>query len=172
MNTDVSMEIEKLRRATIGDLRAKHREVFQEETTCRNRNQLFRRIAWRLQVLAEGDLSERARQRAQEIARDADLRIIAPKGFLDRHGASIEATASDEAQRDQRLPAPGTLLRRQWREKTIVVEVLPQGFRYENRLYSSLSAIASAVTGVRWNGLAFFGLTGKANGKEPRREKE
>jgi hypothetical protein len=49
-----------------------NREVFQEETPCRNRNQLFRRIAWRLQALAEGDLTDRARQRAQEIARDAD----------------------------------------------------------------------------------------------------
>jgi hypothetical protein len=74
--------------------------------------------------------------------------------------------------RDQRLPLPGTRLSRQWRDKTIVVEVLVQGFHYENRLYSSLSAIASAVTGTRWNGLAFFGLTGKADRKEPQREKE
>jgi Protein of unknown function (DUF2924) len=165
VNTDVWMEIEKLRRATLGDLRAKHREVFQEETSCRNRNQLFRRIAWRLQALAEGDLTDRARQRAQEIARDADLRIIPPKGFLDSKGATIEASSRYGMPRDQRLPLPGTRLSRQWRDKTIVVEVLVQGFRYENRLYSSLSAIASAVTGTRWNGLAFFGLTGKSRSK-------
>jgi hypothetical protein len=172
VNTDVWMEIEKLRGAGIGDLRAKHREIFQEETACRNRNQLFRRIAWRLQALAEGDLTDRARERAQQIARDADLRILPPKGFLDEEGGSVQAMSRDGAPRDPRLPAPGTWLTRQWREKMIVVEVLDQGFRYENRLYSSLSAIASAVTGTRWNGLAFFGLTGKAGGKEPRREKE
>jgi hypothetical protein len=38
---------------------------------------------------------------------------------------------------------------------------LRDGFRFENRHYSSLSAVAVAVTGTRWNGLAFFGLTGK-----------
>lgn len=172
MNTDILREIDKLRRASIGDLRAKHREVFQEETSCRNRIQLFRRIAWRLQALAEGDLSDRARQRAQQIACDADLRIIPPRGFLDSSGGNIEPKPTDDAPRDPRLPAPGARLSRQWRKKTIVVEALDRGFRYENRVYSSLSAIASAVTGTRWNGLAFFGLTGKAEGKEPRREKE
>jgi hypothetical protein len=51
------------------------------------------------------------------------------------------------------------LLSRKWKGRTILVEVLARGFRYENRLYPSLSAIAVAVTGTRWNGLAFFGLT-------------
>jgi hypothetical protein len=41
----------------------------------------------------------------------------------------------------------------------LLVEVLTQGFLYENQHYSSLSAIAVAITGTRWNGLAFFGLT-------------
>src|SRR5579862_7088004 len=110
VNTDVWMEIEKLRCASIGDLRARHREVFHEETLCRNRNQLFRRIAWRLQALAEGDLTQRARQRAQEIACDADLRVIAPKDFLNGDGPTVEPPPRDEAPRDPRLPPPGTML--------------------------------------------------------------
>jgi hypothetical protein len=56
-------------------------EAFQEETRSRHREHLFRCIAWRLQALAEGDLSERARTRAQQIARDAD-RTVAPPDFL------------------------------------------------------------------------------------------
>ena len=60
---------------------------------------------------------------------------------------------------DRRLPLPGALLTRKWKGRTIVVEVLAKGFRYENRSYSSLSAIATAITGTRWNGLAFFGVT-------------
>jgi hypothetical protein len=72
------MEIENLRRAALAALRQKYREVFGEETRSRHREHLFRRIAWRLQALAEGDLSERARARAQQIARDADLRMLAP----------------------------------------------------------------------------------------------
>ena len=84
MDTAVLMEIESLRRASMADLRKKYREVFQEETRCRHREHLFRRIAWRLQALAEGDLSERARGRAQQIAQDADLRMVAPRDFFTR----------------------------------------------------------------------------------------
>ena len=57
----VLMEIEKLRRASLAGLREKFREVFHEEARSRHRGHLFRRIAWRLQALAEGDLTERAR---------------------------------------------------------------------------------------------------------------
>ena len=60
----------------------------------------------------------------------------------------------------------GTILRRSWKGRTILVEVLPHGFRYENRQYLSLSNIAFEITGTRWNGFAFFGLmrkAGKAN---------
>ncbi len=58
------------------------------------------------------------------------------------------------------LQLPGALLSRKWKGRSIPVEVLAKGFRHENRQYSSLSAIAVAVTGTRWNGLAFFGPTG------------
>ena len=55
--------------------------------------------------------------------------------------------------------SPGSLLSRKWKGRTILVEVLAKGFRFEDRHYRSLSAIAVAITGTRWNGLAFFGLT-------------
>ena len=64
----VLLEIESLRRASLAGLREKYREVLEEETQCRHREHLFRRIAWRLQALAEGNLSERARSRAHQIA--------------------------------------------------------------------------------------------------------
>ena len=76
MDTAILMEIESLRRATLAGLREKYREVFREDTRSRHREHLFRRIAWRLQALAEGDLSERARGWAHQIAQDADLRKI------------------------------------------------------------------------------------------------
>ncbi len=170
METAVLMEIEKLRRASVSALRQKYREVFGEDTLCRHRQHLFRRIAWRLQALAEGDLSERARLRASQIARDADLRMVAPQGFFSAGGRSIDPAPGDRDRRrqDSRLPIPGTMLSRQWKGQTILVEVLAEGFRFENRHYRSLSAIAVAVTGTRWNGLAFFGLTRK----EPARAKQ
>jgi len=167
VNTAVVIEIEKLRRASLAALRQKYREVFEEETRCRHCEHLFRRIAWRMQALAEGDLTERARQRAAAIARDADLRLVAPPGFFTVAGEPIR-TAPAEARRqpDSRLPLPGTVLSRKWKGQTILVEVLADGFRYESRHYRSLTAIAMALTGTRWNGLAFFGLTGKPRARQ------
>ena len=70
-----------------------------------------------------------------------------------------ESGDRNRREQDRRLPLPGALLTRKWKGRTILVEVLAKGFCYENRQYSSLSAIATAITGTRWNGLAFFGLT-------------
>jgi Protein of unknown function (DUF2924) len=164
MDAAVLMEIEGLRRASMAGLREKYQEVFREETQCRHREHLFRRIAWRLQALAEGDLSERARGRALQIAQDADLRRIAPRDFFTVSGECVQTTHGDRNGRapDRRLPLAGTVLTRTWKGRNILVEVLAKGFRYENRQYSSLSAIAVAITGTRWNGLAFFGLTRSA----------
>ena len=160
MNNAVLREMENLRRASMADLRKKYQEVFREETRCYHREHLFRRIAWRLQALAEGDLSDRARTRAYQIGQDGDLRINAPRDFFSVGGERVHTTAGRNAREpDRRLPLPGALLTRKWKGGTVLVEVLAKGFRYENRHYSSLSAIAVVITGTRWNGLAFFGLT-------------
>src|ERR1700731_428478 len=161
MEMSVLREMESLRRASMADLRKKYEQVFQEATRCKHREHLFRRIAWRLQALAEGDLSERARARAHHIAQDGDLRINAPRDFFKVSGERVQ----NRQEQDRRLPLPGALLTRKWKGQTVLVEVLAKGFRYENRQYSSLSAIATAVTGTRWNGLAFLGLTRPARWK-------
>src|SRR2546421_9453798 len=68
-----------LQRLNMHQLRLCYAELFGETTSAKNRTWLLRRVAWRLQCLAEGDLSERARQRAAELANDADLRITVPR---------------------------------------------------------------------------------------------
>ena len=68
-----------LRRMTVGQLRKKYLELFGEPTRSENRNFLFKRLAWRVQSMAEGTLSDRARRRADELARDADLRTTLPR---------------------------------------------------------------------------------------------
>jgi hypothetical protein len=168
MDKAIMTEVENLRRAGVTSLRKRYRELFQEETRSRHREHLFRKIVWRLQALKEGKLSERARARAREIANDADLRILAPRGFFSVGGEPVEIIPNDQSKKinDPRLPMAGTILRRSWKGQTILVEVLPKGFRYENRQYPSLSNIAFEITGTRWNGFAFFGLmrkAGKAN---------
>jgi hypothetical protein len=160
VNTAVLRQIESLRGASVTDLRNKYQEVFQEQSRSKHREHLFRRIAWRLQALAEGDLSQKARARAHQIAHDSDLRINAPRDFFMVGGERLQTIGDrNRREQDRRLPLPGALLTRNWKGQPILVEVLAKGFRYENRQYSSLSAIATAITGTRWNGLAFFGLT-------------
>ena len=120
-------------------------------------------IAWRMQALSEGDISERARRRAAELANDADLRIRTPRDPFKHGSAEVHSrttTGTLNSPRDPRLPLPGTLLVREFRDKTIVVKVLDEGFEYDNRRYKSLSAIARKVTGSKWNGFLFFGLAG------------
>jgi hypothetical protein len=166
MDAAVFAEIEDLRQMKAGALRAKYRELFGEESRSSNKQFLFRRIAWRLQARAEGDLSERARRRALEIADDADLRIRAPEGFFVASGPGDVGKPPDRAgpRRDGRLPSPGTLLTRQFENRRIVVKVLDDGFEYQSQRYRSLSAVAREVTGTRWNGLLFFGLMERRNG--------
>jgi hypothetical protein len=166
MNASVLKEIEGLRRLTVGGLREKYREVFGEESRSNHKDFLFRRIAWRLQANAEGGLSERARRRALEIANDADLRIRAPKDFGSAsaaHRTAVTAISAVGGSRDGRLPTAGTLLTRDFKGSTYVVKVLDDGFEYEGRQYRSLSAIAGEITGTRWNGFLFFGLTREAH---------
>ena len=73
--------IEALQDLKIPALKKRYRELFGEESKSSNKQFLFRRIAYRLQANAEGDLNERARRRAADIADDRDLRVRAPKGI-------------------------------------------------------------------------------------------
>jgi Protein of unknown function (DUF2924) len=121
MDNAVLMEIEKLRRASMASLREKFREVFQEEARSRHRGHLFRRIAWRLQALVEVDLTERARERANEIAQDADLRMIAPRDFFSFGGEQVETTGGNRP-KDRRLPLPGEVVLVFWTRKGLFLD--------------------------------------------------
>jgi hypothetical protein len=162
MSQTMAARIAALRDMTVDELRAKHREVFGEETRSRHKDFLWKRIAWRLQAQEEGDLSERAKRRAAELANDADVRVRAPQGAFGRHDAPPkERTRVHALHRvhDPRLPMPGTVLTREYKGRVLRVTVLDDGFEFEGRVYSSLSALATEVTGARWNGFLFFGLT-------------
>ena len=159
-NASMWCEIDGLRHQTVGQLKVKYRQVFGLESRSNHKQFLVRRIAWRLQAEAEGDLSERARQRALALAQETELRIRAPQSFLREMSGATGKWRGDA--RDRRLPIPGTWLTRQFQGQTVAVEVLEQGFRYEERVYKSLSAVARHVTGTQWNGFVFFGIEGSA----------
>ena len=163
MNAATYQEIESLPGMTVGQLRSKYVDLFREESLSFNKDFLRKKIAWRIQELAEGGLSERARRRALEIANDADLRVLMPRGGdrVDAPGSNLRALKTTLSPgRDPRIPMPGTLLTREFRGKRIVVRVLGSGFEYDGQVFRSLSAVAQKATGTKWNGLAFFGIEG------------
>jgi hypothetical protein len=150
---------------SVGELRAKYAQVFGEETRVGNKAWLVKRIVWRLQALAEGDLSERARRRAAELAQDADLRLSPPRVAK---GSSIPTSRNGKANHrepmDHRLPLPGTVLTRWYKGQTLSVHVLRHGFEYQGQVYKSVSAAAKAITGSHTSGYLFFRLAGKGGG--------
>ena len=76
---NVGKEVAAMRSMTVAELRGKYAEVFGEQTRCRHKEYMVRRIAWRLQANEEGDLSECARKRAMELAANSDVRMTAPR---------------------------------------------------------------------------------------------
>ncbi|WP_339910893.1 DUF2924 domain-containing protein [Symmachiella dynata] len=161
MALNVGKEVSKLRRLTVRELRERYEDVFQEECRSNHKQWLIKRIAWRLQANVEGDLSERARRRALEIANDADLRMKAPpekKPAPVARGRKFQGKIATT--HDKRIPLPGTILTREYKGATVQVTVLPTGFDYEGEIYASLSAVAKVITGSHTNGFLFFRLNG------------
>jgi hypothetical protein len=150
-------------------LREEHRKVFGKEPVSTHRQFLFRKIAWRLQADEEGWQPDAVRQLARGIARNSPLRNrVVTNASKRRAGLPPEQTAvtTIEPAHDPRLPMPGGVIVKQHKGKTHVVQVLDDGrFAYDDRRYTSLSAIAQEITGTKWNGLLFFGLTEKKNGR-------
>jgi len=163
---NMNQQIASLERMTVGQLQARYAEVFGEPARSGNRQWLFRRVAWRIQAMAEGDLTNRARERARELARDADLRVRPPHGS--EHAALTARpqpvgplrTLSGRLSlsRDPRVPVPGSVLTKVFKGHEYRVTVLPNGFEYDGQVFKSLSAVAHAITGSHWNGLRFFNL--------------
>ena len=154
MQLNILNEVAALERLSVGQLRQRFAELFGEATPASNRTWLVKRIAWRMQALAEGDLSERARRRAAELAQDADLRLNPPR-------SKITTATPPEPVRvptpvDPRLPPPGTILTRPYKGQQLHVQVLTEGFAYAGTVYPSLSAVAKSITGTHTNGYHFF----------------
>ena len=163
MRLNIGKEVAALRRMTTQELQAKYVELLGEEVwKISNRVWLVKRIAWRLQALDEGDLSERARRRATELANDADLRLLPPRPYKPRPKAIVQAGPIRlTAKRNTPYLRPGTVLARKYRGEMLEVRVLADGFAFEGTTYASLSAVAKAITGAHCSGHHFFRITPK-----------
>jgi hypothetical protein len=156
MRLNIAKEVATMKRMSMNELRARYAEAFGERTNANNRVWLIRRIAWRLQAQAEGDLSERARRRAEELANDADLRLSPPKSNAGATAPERTTIGVLQFKGDNRLPPPGTVIVRRYKGEELQVKVLAEGFEFEGDVYRSLSAVAKAITGSHCNGFLFF----------------
>ncbi|MCL4486739.1 MAG: DUF2924 domain-containing protein [Chloroflexi bacterium] len=154
-----------LPRLNAAQLQATHRLMFGAEHPIANCQHLRRKIAWHLQAEKEGGLPEVVRQRAIAIARDVPLRVRIAENLSKRPReipADQALTSTVVQTRDARLPMPGSLIAKKYKDRTLVVKVLDDGFEYEGRRFRSLSNIAAEITGTHWNGFAFFGVDKEA----------
>lgn len=152
-------ELAALQEMTTDELRDRYAEVFGVEPRSRHKAYLIRKIAWRIQANAEGDLSERARRRAAELAVDAEVRTTPPRGQAVTPKPRTPKKA--DVSNDPRLPSPGTAITRKYKGRTLEVRVQRDGFEYEGERYKTLSAVAKAITGSHCNGFRFFNLAEK-----------
>ena len=128
-----------LKDAPIAELKRQWRELFQAEPPPYNRKFLESRLAYRIQELAFGGMKPETSARLMALAEDLD-------------GCRGSARRGDDR------PIAGTRLIREWQGTEHAVTVTGDGFEWQGRPYGSLSAIARAITGTRWNGPMFFGL--------------
>ncbi|TWU13350.1 hypothetical protein CA54_21850 [Symmachiella macrocystis] len=148
---NLNREITILQAMSVGELRERYAELHGENCRSRHRTYLIRRIVWKLQARAEGGLSERARQRAAELTDVAEARVTPPNG----NGIPAKPRTRPN---DPRIPAPGNMIVRDYKGRTVQVLVTEDGFEYEGEPYGSLSAVAKAVTDSHMNGFRFFKL--------------
>jgi hypothetical protein len=146
-------EIARLRGLDVGDLRARWHTVFRRRPPPQlPRHLLFRILAYRLQVDRLGDLDADCRRLLERIA-------SGPSVGIDRLVADLKRPRTELR--------PGTLLTREWDGHLQRVMVLAEGFSWNGKTYPSLSQVAFAMTGTRWSGPRFFGLSDKSVSEAP-----
>jgi hypothetical protein len=161
MTKTVEQQIEELDRLTTSELVDRFAELHNYPSRTRHRAYLIRKIAWRLQANAEGDLTERARRRAEEIADDAEIRVMAPRTKVCPPQDGSTDTVVRRVGEYRRLPKPGSIIVREYKGQTIRVVVLPDGqFEWEGERYRTLTTLAKKITGSHLSGFKFFRLGG------------
>ena len=158
-NPTILSKIRRIQRLSVGELQREWAALYDGEP-CRSRNRLYlvKRLCWRIQELEFGGLSEHAKKRIDELAPDNFVRARTPTAHaVLKTGKDHESPASPR--RDPRLPTVGTVLAREYRGQELQLTVLDDGFEVGGTVYGSLSEAARAVTGSKWNGRLFWGLT-------------
>jgi hypothetical protein len=141
MSDGILAQLAALKTAPTPELKSRWRQLFETEPPPYNRRFLESRLAYRVQELAYGGLKPETVERLDALA--------------DHYFSSKPAKRSTRV--DDR-PIAGTRLIREWQGVEHCVTVRDADYEYQGRPYKSLSSIARAITGTRWNGWVFFGL--------------
>ena len=137
-----------LKSMSVNDLKAEWQALFNAPAPNNSRTFLESRLAYRIQELTYGGPDKQTRR------------------LLDLLADEVEGTLTRKAQiADPRNPVVGTKLIREWDGTAHTVTVLKEGFEWGGQRYKSLSAVARAITGTRWNGYRFFGLRERKRGE-------
>ena len=147
MTDSIVARLSALKTTPTPDLKQQWRDLFETEPPPYNRRFLESRLAYRIQELAYGGLKPETVERLEALGEQLD-------------GGSI---TTRRIRADLR-PIAGTRLLREWQGVEHIVTVTADGFEWQGRPYRSLSAIARAITGTRWNGWVFFGLKNHRRG--------
>jgi Protein of unknown function (DUF2924) len=145
MTDSIAARVAALPKTPTPELKQMWRELYDKEPPGFSRSYLISRLAYRIQELAYGGLKPATRAKLDRLADALDPKT-ARQRVVDR-------------------PVVGTQLIREWRGVEQRVTVLDDGFEWDGRRYRSLSAVARAITGTRWNGLTFFGVKRHGGGK-------
>jgi hypothetical protein len=144
----VEDEIAHLRGLDLRGLRARRQSVFQRQAPAHlTRHLLFAVVAYRLQADRFGDLDHATRQ-------------VLDRTVAEEAGPATSARLASFDQKRAEL-TPGTVLVREWDRQSQRVMVMADGFAWNGQTYDSLSKVAFAITGTKWNGPRFFGLRDK-----------
>ena len=162
MEATLLRELHRIQRLSVSELRAEWARLYNGEV-CRSRNKTYlaKRLCWRLQEMRLGGLSDRTKAKIDELVPDSLARARTPREALDAAVAANKATVDPVpgAKRDPRLPSTGAVISRVYRGRELQLLVLDDGFELDGQHYQSLSEAARAVTGSKWNGRLFWGLT-------------
>lgn len=147
--TTIAQQVRDLQDMTVAKLVERYEDLFGKPPRVKNKAFLQRRVAWRIQELEFGGLSDKAKAKLDELIADIDLPL----------GRQPQRPVRKLRQNSPRPALVGTTLVRQWKGQEIRVQVVDHGFEWDGVVYTSLSAVAKAITGSHWNGRLFFGLT-------------
>ena len=151
MENSILVRILALKTASLPELQKEYSALYDgKKTPSNNKTYLWQRIAYRIQELEYGGLSEEAHNKVKEMASIYDP--------INNKALRSDTTPKHHMSRDRRLPIPGTIISKNYKGTDIRVKILEKGFEYNGKVYRTLTAIAKEITGSHWNGYLFFNL--------------